>query len=319
MRDGRDAVSMIRRVAGGVRRRLRPPRALIEVDVDVALVRRLLEQQFPHWASLPLRQGATIGTTNALFRLGDELVVRVPRREWGLGATDRESDWLPRFASDLPVRVPEVVGHGTPTDECPLPWLVMRWLPGESPVPWNLTEPDLFALDLARFLTALEAVETDGAPTSWRGNLPLAFYDTDVRRSMEQLDDDVAEAATGIWDAALEIDAPSEPRVWVHGDLWPGNMMVTHGRLTGVLDWSSSGVGDQTRDLMLAWLALPAEPRARFREAMSVDETTWARARALAMSQAIIDIPHYDSVDPRIAHYGRYTLDQVLADVAAGR
>jgi aminoglycoside phosphotransferase (APT) family kinase protein len=206
-----------------------------------------------------------------------------------------------------------------PTNECPLPWLVLRWIRGVNPIPWDLEQPELLALDLASFLAALAAVSTDGAPKSWRGNLPLGFYDADVRRSIDYLDDEVAAAAREAWNAALELPAPTAPPVWLHGDLWSGNLVVEDGHLMGVVDWSSSGVGDQMRDLIVPWESLPAGPRARLREALAVDDATWARGRAQAMATAIIDIAHYDSLDPRIAQSGRFTLDQVLADLGLGR
>jgi aminoglycoside phosphotransferase (APT) family kinase protein len=303
---------MIHRALVRVRRTLARGRKPIEIDVDAALVRRLLEEQFPAWAGLPLHEAPSCGTVNALFRLGDDMIVRVPGREWGLGATDRESDWLPRLAPHLPVAVPEVLGRGEPTAECPLPWLITRLLPGATPTPGALEAPDL-----ARFVMALGGVDATGAPPSWRGGLPLESYDAEVRRSIAEIPNLDAASATAAWEQAIRLPAWQGRPVWVHADLWAGNVLVTEGRLSAVLDWATSGTGDPAYDLACAWTLLPAGARAVFRDAVSVDDATWERGRGLALAVWIVSLRHFTGTQPEVAAQARYTVEQVLADQKA--
>src|SRR5438105_628194 len=170
-----------------------------ELPIDGALVRRLLAEQFPEWGALPLRRVASAGTVNALYRLGDELVVRLPLQAAKAGGVLHEREWLPRLAPLLPVATPVLHARGTPTPEYPVPWSVYGWLEGENPVPGGLDVPELLAADLASFVAALRQADPHGAPTSHRGFL-LAPRDDDVRRCIAEASDEVdAEAATAAW------------------------------------------------------------------------------------------------------------------------
>jgi len=302
------ALPMLHRALGRARRALARHRKPVEIDVDTVLVRRLLDEQFPDWAALPLHAVPSSGTVNVLFRLGDDMLVRVPRREWGLGATDRESQWLPRLAPHLPVAVPEVLARGEPTAECPLPWLVMHWLPGATPAPGELQAPDL-----ARFVVALRGVDSAGAPPSWRGGLPLSSYDADVRGSIAEIPRLDVAAATTVWEQALRLPPWEGPAAWVHADLWTGNVLVADGRLSAVLDWATSGTGDPAYDLACAWTLLPAGARAVFRDAVSVDDATWERGRGLAFAVWIVSLRHFAGAHPEVAAQARYAVEQVLA------
>jgi len=283
-----------------------------EVDIDVALVRRLVAGQFPAWADLPVEPVASSGTDNAMFRLGDELAVRLPRIGGAAKNVAGEQKWVPLLAPPLPVAVPAPVGLGTPTDDYRYPWTVCRWLPGVNPTVHD-TKPEL-AGDLAAFVTALRALDPAGAPAAGRG-VPLAMRDDPTRAAIAASEGLVDTAAvTAIWDDALRIPPWMGPPTWAHADLSPGNLLVRDGRLTAVIDWGCAGVGDPTVDLVIAWNLLPAAGRPAFRAALGVDDDTWRRGRGWALSIAVIQLPYYQHTNPALAANSRHVIAEVLAD-----
>jgi aminoglycoside phosphotransferase (APT) family kinase protein len=283
-----------------------------EVDIDLGLVRRLVAGQFPAWAGLPVEPVSSSGTDNAMFRLGDELVVRLPRIAGAAGNVDLERTWVPRLAPHLPVAVPAPVGVGESTDEYPYPWTVCPWLPGTNPAVDD-TRPEL-AHDLAAFVTALRTVDPTSAPKCGRG-MPLATRDAPTRAAIAASDGLVDTAAvTAIWADALRIPPWDGPPAWAHADLSPGNLLVRDGRLVAVIDWGAAGVGDPTVDLIVGWNLLSASARAAFRAALEVDDDTWRRGRAWALSISIIQLPYYQHTNPALADNSRHVLGEILAD-----
>lgn len=283
-----------------------------EVDIDVALVRRLVAGQFPAWADLPVEPVASSGTDNAMFRLGDELAVRLPRIGGAAKNVAAEQRWVSLLAPHLPVAVPAPVGAGTPTDDYRYPWTVCRWLPGVNPQV-NDTTPEL-AGDLAAFVAALRQQDPAGAPASGRG-MPLAGRDEPTRAAIAASEKLVDTAAvTAVWDDALRIPPWTGPPTWAHADLSPGNLLVRDGRLTAVIDWGGAGVGDPTVDLVVAWNLLSAADRPAFRAALGVDDDTWRRGRGWALSIAMIQLPYYQHTNPALAANSRHVIAQVLAD-----
>lgn len=287
-----------------------------EFDIDEALARRLIAGQFPQWAALPLRFVESAGTVHALYRLGDDLVMRLPRLEVAASELDREFTWLPRLAPLLPVAVPQPLERGQPTDDYPAPWSVYRWLPGEPPVPGQLADPDTLARDLAAFITALSQLDLPGAPVSARGSRSLASIDGFTRFSMGQSHGliDVA-AATAAWEGALRLPAWDGRAVWVHADLLPGNLLMHGGQLSAVIDFGSLGLGDPACELVGAWSLFPAATRARFRSLLRVDGTTWARGRSFALAIALQGLPYYQESNPAFARLARHMVAEVLADL----
>ncbi|WP_436738660.1 aminoglycoside phosphotransferase family protein [Streptomyces sp. BBFR102] len=288
--------------------------------VDEALVRRLVCAQFPEWAGLPVRRFPSGGTVNAMFRLGEELAVRLPLTEGGAGDVPLECAWLPRLAPLLPCPVPEVVAAGKPGEGYPWPWSVGRWLPGRNPEVGTLTRTRLLARDLAEFVRAMRAVELPGAPAAHRGG-PLAALDAETREALEWLRRDPEEgvdaaALTALWEEARSLPAWDGPPVWLHADLMPGNLLVDGaGRLSGVIDFGCLGAGDPACDLFPAWNLLPTEARPVFRDAVGVDGATWARGRARTLSQAVIALPYYRrGRNEAMAANARHVIREVLAE-----
>jgi aminoglycoside phosphotransferase (APT) family kinase protein len=285
-----------------------------EIHTDVALVRRLLAGQFPEWATLPIESVPSSGTDNALYRLGDDMVVRLPRIHWAVGAVDKDFRWLPTLAPLLPVAIPEPVARGTPAECYPWEWGVYSWLEGENPTVDGIADPDSLAKDVAQFVDALRRIDLAGGPPASRG-VPLAMRDDPTRAALDALQGVIdTDAATSAWEAALQTPAWSGPPVWVHGDLLPGNLLLQGGRLTGVIDFSGLGLGDPACDLMVAWTLFSGESREALRATLSVDDATWARGRGSALSWALIFIPYYLNTNPVGVGDARHTIDEVLAD-----
>ncbi|MFI2612989.1 aminoglycoside phosphotransferase family protein [Kitasatospora sp. NPDC018619] len=291
-----------------------------ELDIDVPLVRRMVAEHFPRWAGLPVEPVEPTGTSNAMYRLGTELVVRVPRIPGAVEEIAKEDLWLRRLAPRLPVPVPVPLAVGGPVDGCPWPWSVLRWLDGTTPVPGRIAEPGLLARDLAGFVTAMRGIDPAGAPAAHRGE-SLADRDAATRTAIAAVPDLVdAPAATAAWEHALAAPAPTGPPVWLHGDLQPGNLLVDRaGRLGAVIDFGCAGLGEPAVDLIPAWYVLPAAARPSFRAAAAPDDAAWDRARGWALSVALLEAAYYRHSDARMTAIARHVVAEVLADHAQGR
>ncbi|MFC0682285.1 aminoglycoside phosphotransferase family protein [Lysobacter korlensis] len=287
-----------------------------ELPVGEGLVRRLLTDQFPQWARLPLRRVPSSGTVNAMYRLGGDLVVRLPFVEWGAGGIEQEAAWLPRLAPQLPVAIPTVLGSGVPGDGYPCPWLVLGWLPGHHPEPASLRHPDAVGTGLAAFIVALRCIDPAGAPTGHRG-FSLHPFDASVRRTLHEAADLVDERRLlTVWEHALAAAEYDGPPVWVHGDLLPANVLLTDDRLSAVLDLGAAGVGDPACDLMAAWSILPPDARDGFRLAVGADDASWVRGRGYAMVQAAVALPYYRESNPGMVRNSMRILAELTAEGA---
>jgi aminoglycoside phosphotransferase (APT) family kinase protein len=256
------------------------------------LVSRLVATQFPQWAHLPVAPVELDGHDNRTFRLGDELLVRLPSADAYAPQVDKEHRWLPVLAAHLPLPIPEPVARGIPTPGFPRPWSVYRWRAGEPATADRVQDETRFATDLAGFLSALYAIDPTGGPAagahSFNRGGPLATLDAEAREAITALLHEVnAEAATAVWDAALRA-VWERPSVWVHGDVANANLLVRDGRLCAVLDFGCSAVGDPACDLAIAWTFFAGESRRAFRDALALDEATWARGRGWALWKALI-------------------------------
>jgi aminoglycoside phosphotransferase (APT) family kinase protein len=284
-----------------------------EVETDEALVGRLLATQFPEWSGLPFAPVPSSGTDNALYRLGEDKVVRLPRIHWAVGGIEKEFSWLPVLAPFIPLEAPVPLAKGSPSDEYPWEWGIYSWLEGENPAPGGAVDPEIIE-DAARFIEALQLIDSAGGPPARRG-VPLEVQDERAREALVALRGEIdTDAATAAWEEALEAPPWSGGPVWVHGDLLPGNLLVRGGRLTGVIDWAGVGVGDPACDLIVAWGLLPSETRPAFRERLNADDAAWARGRGWALSLALIAIPYYAETNPEFAATARHLLSEVLAD-----
>lgn len=286
-----------------------------EVQTDPELVRRLLADQFPQWSGLPLALVASYGTDHDIYRLGDELAIRLPRIAWATAQAAKESVWLPRLAPHLPLAVPVPVAMGRPTEGYPFDWSICEWLPGASAAD-ALADLAQAAVDLAEFVGALRDADTTGAHprnTGSRGS-PLVESDVGVRRSIESLGSRVdGSTLTRLWDESVAAPAWAGSETWVHGDLLPGNLLVVDGRLSAVIDFGGLNVGDPACDLQPAWNVFTGSSRDRFRAGLAVDDASWLRGRGWALAQAVVALPYYWDTNPGIVGQALHALDEIVA------
>ncbi|BEL05011.1 aminoglycoside phosphotransferase family protein [Actinoplanes sichuanensis] len=296
-----------------------------EFDIDTALVRRLLADQFPDWAALPIRYVAASGTDNVTFRVGDDLSVRLPRTPRTTGQVEKDLMWLPRLAPHLPLAIPEPVALGAATSEYPFTWGVYRWLPGTTFDLARLDDPQAAAHRLADFLHHLQRIDTTGAPTPphdpFSRGTPLAPRDRLYRDAVDQLRADLdPDLLLAAWEHALTADTWTGPPRWIHGDLMAGNLLTTDGRLTAVIDFGTAWAADPAADILPAWHLFEGDSRQAFRDALKPDEHAWVRARGWALSLAVIALPYYrDRCTPAEVQDDIAYINGILAEFTAER
>ena len=278
----------------------------------------LLAAQFPRWAALPIDPVPSSGTDNALYRLGSDMVVRLPRIHWAVEQVAKEQRWLAALAPHLPLAIPTPLALGEPDLGYPWQWSVYRWLDGEAVTPASMTDRKRAAIDLAGFLAALQRVDAaDGPPpgahNSNRGE-PLAERDASTRRAIAALQGEIdSDAVTAAWEASLQAPPWSGTPVWIHGDLAASNLLAREGRLGAVIDFGCLGVGDPAVDLMIAWEFL-APVRDLLCTTLAVEDATWARGRGWALTTALVALPYYRDTNPALVASARQRIDAVLAD-----
>lgn len=274
--------------------------------IDAALARRLVDTQFPQWAELPLKLLDPAGSDHVIYRLGEDLSVRLPRHAGAIRQAMKESEWLPRLAPHLPLAIPVPVGVGEPDFGYPWPWAVSRWLDGDVATAEALADSSQAAVQLAEFLTALQAfVPKDFPVEGTREDLtgrPLTDRDRATRAAIAEVDGAFDTAAmTELWDAALSAPGWDGPPVWFHGDFHTGNLLTVAGRLSAVIDFGELGIGDPACDLTIAYTLMSAGSRAVFRATLGVDDATWTRGRGWALATGLNAYTSYSAVNPRVA------------------
>lgn len=285
--------------------------------IDSALVKRLIAAQFPQWKDLPVAPVEVDGWDNRTYRLGDEMTARLPTGAGYVPAVAKENEWLPRLAPLLPFAVPPVLGQGEPGEGFPFPWSVRGWLPGETAHRGRIEDMSCFAVSVAEFVLALQRCDPTGGPLagehSWYRGAPPAYYDTETRRCLAELDGRVdVERVAAVWEAALAAEWRGSP-VWFHGDIASGNLLVVDGRLSAVIDFGTSGVGDPACDLVIAWTMFAGEDREAFRQAVGQDAGTWARARGWALWKELLVLADCSDSDPERAAARRHVISEILA------
>jgi aminoglycoside phosphotransferase (APT) family kinase protein len=257
---------------------------------DEATVRRLLREQAPALADGPLVPGPT-GWDNTHWLLGGDLAVRLPRRRAAVPLVANEVRWLETVAGRLPLAIPVPVHAGQPSDPWPWPWSVIPWFDGErSDLAYPPADVEEHAEALGSFLAALHVPAPDEAPHNPYRSIPLIERAARTREAFDVLEDrgTVGLAAlVAAWDDGLAAPVHDGPRLWLHGDLHPGNQLVGDGRLVAIVDWGDVSAGDPAADLATAWWTLPTSAHEAFRRAYGgVDDATWRRAAAWAAAIA---------------------------------
>ncbi|MEI7054597.1 aminoglycoside phosphotransferase family protein [Nocardioides sp. CCNWLW239] len=271
-----------------------------ELMIDDDLVRSLLRRDLPAYADLPLHPLDSTGSTNRLFWLGTEHLVRLPRQPGGSAAITQEARWLPELAANLPVATPEVLTVGESGFGYPERWSVVRWLDGDKPGPGA---GDVTAADLAAVVAGLRRSKVPQEALAdpelrWYRGRPITDFAADFQSCMQQcrelaeLDLDL-DAVASLWDQAMTLPPVEPEQHWLHGDLLAENLLAHDGRLVAVLDFGALSVGDPTVDLICAWELLDAPGRDEFRRLLGLDDATWLRARAWALFIAVMTFPYY--------------------------
>lgn len=254
-----------------------------EVRIDVSLVRRLISEQFPQWADLPIKPVESSGWDNRTFHLGEHMTVRMPSTVAYASQVEKEQYWLPKLAPHLPIAIPKPIAMGKPTREYPWGWSIYQWLEGETASTACINDFNKFAERLANFLRALQQCNTTDGPISgpenfYRGG-PLSVYDVDTRKAIAQIEDkNLADTLMPIWEKALASTWQNEP-VWIHGDIAVGNLLISNGKLSAVIDFGQLAIGDPACDLAIYWTFLSGESQNIFRQVLKLDSDTWDRAR----------------------------------------
>ncbi|MER5208416.1 aminoglycoside phosphotransferase family protein [Streptomyces sp. NPDC002825] len=285
--------------------------------IGVALVERLIAAQFPDWADLPVREVDSAGTDNAMFRLGDEFAVRLPKADWAAGQAEKEQRWLPHLAPHLTLPVPVPVGRGVPGEGYGQPWSVFAWLDGDDAYNAPITDLAHAAVELGRFGRSLRAFDATGGPASFRGGPVTDWEDGAMVPAIRALGADGtldADAVGAAWESVLRLPAWQGDPVWIHGDLLPGNLLTRDGRLHAVIDFGGLGTGDPAADMMAGWSLLTPETRPLFREAAGVDDATWARGRGWALCWGVVTENYYRGKNPVLATVAHRTWTQALPE-----
>ena len=292
-----------------------------EEPPDRDLATRLVAEQFPDWADLPVRQVDHSGWDNRTFRLGDELSIRLPRSQHYREQVAKEQRWLPVLAPRLPVPIPRPVAQGAPGLGYPHPWSVYAWIDGAPATLDRIVDRIAFARAVAEFLVALRACDASDGPLPgqhnfWRG-APLTVYLDEARTALTTVSDELDQVEVAAADAILEEAVASTwagPPVWFHGDIAFGNLLVRDGRLTAVIDFGTSGIGDPACDVVLAWTLLEGRSRAVYADELGLDPDTWARGRGWGLWKALITVAGNRQANPVEADEARRVLHEILAD-----
>jgi aminoglycoside phosphotransferase (APT) family kinase protein len=291
------------------------------VVVEPAQARRLVDSQFPHWADLPIEPVADGGWDNCTFRLGPDMVLRLPSAAEYARAVEKEHRWLSTLGPALPLPIPVPLAQGAPEADYPHPWSVYRWLDGHPASADAIDRPVTFATDLAAFLAALQAIDATEGPQpgihNWFRGGTLRTYDDTTQRALGDLEGRVdVDRAGRVWADALGAPWDGVDR-WFHGDVAAGNLLLDEaGRLAAVIDFGTCGVGDPACDLAVAWTLLTAEGRRAFRDRLGVDDASWRRGRGWALwkTLATCRATAEDPGDAAAFEEAGRTLDTILGD-----
>jgi len=289
-----------------------------QVNLELHVVRHLVDEQFPQWARLPLQQLPTGGTVNAIFRLGDRLAARFPLRDQPVTQVrawlTAESAASAEFADVSTVLAPRPVAIGEPGQGYPMPWSAQTWVSGYDATVRDPGQSADFAADLDHLIIALRARNVDGRSfdgVGRGGHLPDhdPWMSTCFARSEGLLD---VAALRKIWAELRELPEV-DADVMTHGDLTPANVLVQDGRLAGILDAGGFAPADPALDLVAAWHLLESGPREVFRSALGCPDITWRRGIAWAFEQAMGAAWYYAASHPVMSNWARRTLNRILA------
>ncbi|MDR2984600.1 MAG: aminoglycoside phosphotransferase family protein [Nocardiopsaceae bacterium] len=292
-----------------------------EVAIDAELAARLVSEQHPDLADGLTAGGLTLvasGWDNTLYRLGDRLVLRLPRRQVAAELILNEHRWLPAIADRISVPIPAPLRLGEPTAYYPWHWTISRWIDGESAAALRPDERDPIAASLAAFMNEVHVPAPSEAPRNPVRGVPLASRAPAVREHLSSGLVKEADKISALWQRLLTVPAWSGLPLWLHGDPHPANVLVNRDRglaeLAAVIDFGDLTGGDPATDLAAGWMLFSPQARAVFRAHLDgVDAATWQRARGWALNMGT-SIATNSGDNPRMAAIGAHALEQVLLD-----
>jgi aminoglycoside phosphotransferase (APT) family kinase protein len=279
-----------------------------EVKIDALLVSQLLVEQHPDLQNLSI-QFVAAGWDNAMFRLGDRLAVRLPRRAIAAGLLEREQHWLPQLAKQLPITVPVPHRIGLPNSRYPWHWSIIPWLQGQTAdtIQLNADHAQQFGLFLKRLHVA---APTDAPKNPFRG-VPLMQRVTMLNERMQRVEAQttlITPTLRSLWQQAVDAPIDVEP-TWIHGDLHPRNILVDQNGITGVIDWGDLAAGDRATDLAALWYLFPKQHlRQQVLDAYGdVSDVTLTRAKGWAilfgvilLAAGLVDHPQHVAIGQKI-------------------
>lgn len=288
--------------------------------ITVALVQQMIREQFPEFSALTIKPVKVQGHDNRSFRLGDDMLIRIPTESTYALTVAKEQSILPEIAPFLTVNIPRPLKLGMPSDIFPFSFSIYQWINGESAnhVQLDRINKEQLALALANFLKELQGIETKDGPAPgahnwWRGD-HVSVYDQQARSQIAELkaiiDND---KALTLWDNALRSRWHKQP-VWIHGDLATGNILTNNGSLSGIIDFGCVGVGDPACDLVIAWTYLEGKARDIFINEMNLDEDTWLRARAWALWKATFELCNREDKNDPESIKQKCIIEDILSD-----
>jgi aminoglycoside phosphotransferase (APT) family kinase protein len=284
-----------------------------ELAVNLEIVKELIGEQFPEYSMLPITDQGAVGTVNNIYRLGQDLYIRIPRvMAWA--DIDKEFRWLPYLAPHLTLRIPEPVALGEPSAAYPAKWAIYRWIEGKSYSDELICDENEAAIELANFVNQLRSITVPReAPKAGRLPLPELYGKglEAIRVVKGVLDTD---RIIEVWDKACHTNEWDGHSMWIHTDLLRTNLLVHAGRLVAVIDFGSAGVGDPAFDLIPSWSVFTSRGRETFQKHLNSDSNTWMRARGYALYQALLIIPYYRRTYPAFVRHAVRTINEILED-----
>lgn len=285
------------------------------LNINEELVIHLLRSQFPKWAHLTVNFIDSHGTDNAIFRLGTNMCIRLPKIEWAANDAMKEQRLLKLLANKLPLAVPSPIELGIPDKRYPWHWSIYNFIDGDNALNKKI-DLNKAATQMADFLLALRKVDSENAPLSRRGE-PLKTQDHEVQKALNSLAGLINnQKAHDIWQECLKAPLWGAPPVWLHGDLLPGNLLVKDGNLCAVIDWGLSGIGDPACDLIIGYSLLKMESRRTFRAPLAIDDAMWLRGLGWALSISLIILPYYWSTNPKLVAIAKSMLEEVFLEAS---
>jgi aminoglycoside phosphotransferase (APT) family kinase protein len=282
--------------------------------MNAALVASLVASQHPEF-SIESIQEMPAGFDNTIWRLGSELVVRLPRRQVAVTLIESEQRWLPELAPRLPLSIPTPIRVGRPSELFPWPWTIAEWIDG---TPGNHVGSEALgraATPLGAFFRAMHRDAPPDAPTNEFRGVPLRNHEISFQGRLHELGTAVnRDDVLRIWSAALAAELWTGAPQWIHGDPHPANLIFRDEQLVGVIDFGDLCAGDPATDLAAGFLALPFPRIAEFFDAYgTVDDATLRRTLGWAVHFGLMFVLLGQSDEPTYASVGHRALDNAAA------